>query len=456
MPSKLFGVRLPNAPLDRKPASPTITELPQAAMNHIKLPQVAKRTASSDKKPTSSSKDRSGSKDTKDKNAAHRGSIVSLQQKVVKLGMVMESPPALLIGTSTQSTGALISGRLQVIPLVAEATVESIILYLECVTTTKRPVQDRCRECQSQSVDMYEWTFLTKPTIFWKQDGVQEMPFSHMIPGHLPATTHGHIGSIDYSLHIRARTGDGQEVELRRELILRRALVPGPERHSVRIFPPTNLNLQVTLPNVIHPLGEFPVECRMTGIVSKKDESQTQWRLRKLTWRIEEVESMISPACQKHAHKVGGEGKGIQHEQTRDLGWEELRYGWKTNFEDATIEGEFLASIDSSTKPQCGVEAQNGLEIKHNLILEMVIAEEWAKSKKPNSPTPTGAARVLRTQFPLNVTERAGMGLAWDDEMPPSYEDVPASPPHYKNQHTTVELYEGDDLHGDIEQWTLE
>jgi hypothetical protein len=45
-----------------------------------------------------------------------------------------------------------------------------------------------------------------------------------------------------------------------------------------------------------------------------------------------------------------------------------------------------------------------------------------------------------------------GMGIAWDDEMPPMYEDVPASPPHYIKGATRVEEYTGDDLNEDIEQ----
>jgi len=118
------------------------------------------------------------------------------------------------------------------------------------------------------------------------------------------------------------------------------------------------------------------------------------------------------------------------------------------------VEGEFMASINSSTKPQCDVDAPNGLKISHVVVLELVIAEEWAPNKKPQQATPTGAARVLRTQFNLNVTERSGMGITWDDEMPPMYEDVPVSPPHYRND-TTVQSYEGNDLLEDVEQLTL-
>ena len=164
---------------------------------------------------------------------------------------------------------------------------------------------------------------------------------------------------------------------------------------------------------------------------------------------------MVSPACSKHASKVGGEGKGVQQENTREIGSDELKQGWKTDFDKGDVEGEFMVAINPSLKPQCGMEGQNGLKIAHNLILELVIAEEWSSTKKAQQTTPTGAARVLRTQFSLNVTERAGMGLSWDDEMPPMYEDVPASPPRYQNEHTTVEDYDGDDLHEDVEHLTL-
>lgn len=46
---------------------------------------------------------------------------------------------------------------------------------------------------------------------------------------------------------------------------------------------------------------------------------------------------------------------------------------------------------------------------------------------------PTGAARVLRMQFRLTVTERSGLGISWDEEVPPIYQDVELlSPPCYE------------------------
>ncbi|KAI5357874.1 hypothetical protein Slin15195_G037460 [Septoria linicola] len=500
MPSKIFGIwSAPTSPLQldnnlptyqqsNKPASSNSLEVRRLSMDHIKRPTLFAKKQSSHEK--AKSKERSISKD---KNARD-GARSPAAPKPVKLGLLMESPPILMLDAPSQSSGALISGRLQITPNLPEATLSSLIMFLECTTTTKRPVQDRCRECMSQVNDLFEWHFLAQPKTLKAKDGMYEMPFSQVIPGHIPATTHGSITSIDYQLHVRARSVDGQEIEFRRELVIKRALRPGNDKNSVRVFPPTNLTLHVTLPNVVHTNGEFNVMCRMTGITTKREETQTRWRLRKLTWRVEEHETAISPACSAHASKIGGEGKGVEHQNTRDIGYEELKQGWKTDFSEGEIEGEFAASINPTSRANCGITSPNGTTVKHNMIMELVIAEEWAPNKKPGQATPTGAARVLRTQFALNVTERAGMGIAWDDEQPPMYEDVPDSPPQYPNSYqgdrsawiesqrgmagpssrvppgyeasassgqnsphnTEIVDYEGPDLNQDIEQMSLE
>lgn len=430
-----------------KPAASLEVRRPSTSMDHFKRPAL-----NLNKKHSSDKKDKKDRSVSKDQQAAPR---LPMKPKPITMDLLMESPPILMLDPASVSSGALISGRLQVTPQVNETILESITMFLECTTTTKRPVQERCRECMTQVKDLYEWKFLAKPKFFGQAEGVQELPFSHLIPGHLPSTTHGTIGSIDYSLHVRARSADGQETEFRRNLIINRALRPGIDKSSIRVFPPTNLSLHVTMPNVVHAIGEFPVHCRMTGITTKREDTQTRWKLRKLTWRVEEHEKNISPACSAHSARVGGDGKGLQHEHTRDIGMDEVKSGWKTDYSEGIVEGEFAVSINPSSKPQCGVESQSGLKITHNLILELVIGEEWAPNKKPENATPTGAARVLRTQFSLNVTERSGMGIAWDDEQPPMYEDVPDSPPHYQNERTLVMNYDSEDLHEDIKDLSL-
>jgi len=167
-------------------------------------------------------------------------------------------------------------------------------------------------------------------------------------------------------------------------------------------------------------------------------------------WRIEEHEKVVTPACPKHAHKIGGEGKGVEHVHTRIVGNDELKSGWKTDFD--TIGGEitmeFEANVSPSKNPLCDVDSPAGLEVKHNLVIELIVAEEFCPNYNTRHITPTGAARVLRMQFNLVVTERMGLGVAWDEEMPPVYEDVPASPPGYARGQGGSDMrdYEGEPL----------
>jgi len=188
------------------------------------------------------------------------------------------------------------------------------------------------------------------------------------------------------------------------------------------------------MPPVVHPIGKFPIAMTLSGVVEKKEQSQTRWRLKKMMWRIEEHSKVKSTACEKHKAKVS-EGKALQHTDSKQLGNGELKSGWKTDFDTAggeiMLEFEAQLSTKSSHKPSCDVESQSGLEVKHNLVIELIVAEEFVPNKNTNLITPTGAARVLRMQFAVIVTDRAGMGISWDDEMPPMYEDVPPSPPGY-------------------------
>ena len=358
-----------------------------------------------------------------------------------KLDMVVESPPLVFYNSPQTSTGALLSGQLKFDVVEPQITTEKFEMQLLALVHTKKPVAQHCHECADQTTEIHRWKIISAPLQL--RQGPHSFPFSHLLPGNLPATTHGHLATLDYRLQAVATTTSGDQITLTRPLDIKRAIMPGNPKHSVRIFPPTNLTATVTLPPVIHPIGEFPIELRLSGITINKEHAQMRWRLRKLNWRIEETQKHISPACAKHAQKLGGEGKGILHEDVRVVGSEEVKQGWKTDFSEGNIDVEFQAGCTMSTRPICDMECPSGMNVKHTFIIEMVVAEEWAPLKKLNQATPTGAARVLRTQFNIILTERAGLGISWDEEAPPVYEDVPASPPTYTQmEDIDVELLE--------------
>ncbi|KAG8530391.1 uncharacterized protein KY384_004893 [Bacidia gigantensis] len=355
--------------------------------------------------------------------------------KPARLAIEIESPPLILHGSPSHSTGALLSGQLLLTVTDPEVTIQSYEMILQGRMTTRKPVGKDCPECTTKISHVRQWNFLSEATLF--KVGAHNFPFSHLLSGQLPATCHSELGRIDYFLRAEATTSLGDKFATEYALPVQRALMPGSDRNAQRVFPPTNLSAIVVLPPVIHPIGSFPVQMRLTGLVeSALKDAQKRWRVRKMSWKIDETSRVVSAACSKHAHKVGGEGKGVLHEDTRTIATEDIKQGWKTDFDipGGQIEIEFTAALNTNKQPVCDVESPNGLSSSHLLVLEIIVSEEQVSLKGAKYATPTGGARVLRMQFKIIVTERAGMGISWDEELPPPYEDVPHSPPGYLSE----------------------
>ncbi|KAL2011489.1 hypothetical protein VTN00DRAFT_4207 [Thermoascus crustaceus] len=386
---------------------------------------------------SSRSKERSGAKDD-----AHTAPA--------RMDVIIESPPLVFYGTPANSSGALLSGRLRVAvaELAGAVTLQTFDMRLTLSVTTKKPISRDCPSCATRTEELTNWNFITEPLHL--KSGCHDFPFSYLFPGHLPASCNGSLGGVEYLLSARAVSSTGEEFTMQTPLKIQRAILPGNDKASIRIFPPTNLTGRVVLPSVVHPIGSFPVQMNLSGVVDKSEDSLTRWRLRKMMWRIEEHQKIVSTACAKHAHKIGGEGKGVLHQETRIIGHNEEKSGWKTDFDTAggEITMQFEASINPGCNPVCDLDTPRGLEVKHNLVIELIVAEEFCSNRNTKLITPTGAARVLRMQFHLHVTERSGLGVSWDEEMPPVYNDVPASPPGYTmlDHGSSMEDYHGSPL----------
>lgn len=157
-----------------------------------------------------------------------------------------------------------------------------------------------------------------------------------------------------------------------------------------------------------------------------------------MRWLLEETHKVISPACPKHAAKMlakSTEAK-LSREMTvvRSIGAGHMESGWKTDYDPpcGTIELEFPIYVYTYAGATCDVKAEDVITVSHRLTVELVVGEEWAPENKPQQSTPFGPLRLLRMLFNVIVTERAGLGISWDEEQPPTYSDVPASPPGYE------------------------
>ncbi|KAH8902877.1 hypothetical protein BR93DRAFT_886120 [Coniochaeta sp. PMI_546] len=364
----------------------------------------------------------------------------------------LESPPIVFYGDAENSSGALVSGQLYLDVRKEEGLeLESFDATLNIHVVQKRPYVAHCHECTNQYTELKKWVFLERPLVLAK--GKHSFPFSILLEGHLPTSMDGSLVSIAYEFKAEAvpksDSSSHSTIKLEKTLDVKRSL---PEQetphHSVRVFPPTNIKASVHYPQAIHPIGNNTLSLRLDGLAKHNPKPNTieYWKLKKLTWRLEETAKTIAPACAKHTPKEPKDGgaedqqpakKGLPRSDTRVIGEKTLFSGWKSNYgsvSDSAVELELEYFLSKHTKYNCNTKSRDGTEVTHQLMVEMVVSQEWAPVTKPNLVTQTGVGRILRMHFQTVLTERAGLGISWDNEAPPVYQDVPPSPPSYSEE----------------------
>lgn len=375
-----------------------------------------------------------------DKVASQNG-LGTAQTGPVTLHVKVESPPLIFYGKPHSSTGAILSGQLQLKVLAADATLESVEMVLLCMVTMKRPIRKTCEACKTRTTQIYKWTFLCEPSTY--RSGTYEFPFTYLLHGDLPATIQSSLGTIKYELSARAQSIDNKIINFQQPLAIQRALKGNSLRNYLRTFPPTNIVAAIAFPATIYANQDFLMKVRISGVIRQMTERvQQRFCVRKISWRIEEHISAIAPACPKHAQKLGplyqsssSHGNNdigkLRRACPREIGRGHLKRGWKTDYASSEIEASFLTCLNSSLNPVCDIKSPSGLEVWHRLALVIVIAEEKVVGGNPELVSPMGNVRVLCTSFKVVVTEKSGIGTSWDNEQPPVYENVGGGPPEY-------------------------
>jgi hypothetical protein len=366
----------------------------------------------------------------------------------------LESPPIIFYGDAENSTGALVSGQVFLKIKEEVLDVESFFATLNIHVRQKRPFTAHCHECTDQYTELQKWTFLQQPIALSK--GEHQFPFSILMPGHLPTSMETPLMSITYEFKAEATikpptaspspTTSSPTIRFEKSLDVKRSLAPSElPHHSVRIFPPTNIKASVHYPQVIYPIGSNTLSLRLDGIAKHNPGVNTVefWKLKKLVWRLEETIKTVAPACDKHTPRDPKDPqakpakKGVQRVESRVIGEKTLFSGWKSDYSsmgDSAVEVELEYMLGKHAKYLCDMKSRDGSEVSHQLMVEMVVSQEWAPANKLTHVTQTGIGRILRMHFCTMLTERGGIGISWDNVAPPIYQDVPPSPPAYSEE----------------------
>ncbi|KAK7204011.1 hypothetical protein BZA70DRAFT_281278 [Myxozyma melibiosi] len=337
-------------------------------------------------------------------------------------------PPLICYGTREQSTGALLSGLLFLYVNAYAVPMSSVTLELVQEISFKRPVSPSCKSCIKQTNVLKRWDLLSHDTTLPRSE--YGYPFSHLLPGDMPASTASALVGISY--HLRAvavpLAKDLRPITLVRSISVFRSVPSTDIRRCLRVFPPTLLNVTASLPAICFPKSELNLTLQVNNLVNR--EKRTRWTLRKLNWVLNETAKTKQSVCKNHMSST------TPLDDVRGISSGEIRRGWKTDFSnDGQIELEVPVSTfadEVSLPVACNVAVPDiGFSVEHLLVVEMLVSEEHLPATGQHATTPTGAARILRMQFAVDLTERGGLGISWDDEVPPTYDDVPISPPGY-------------------------
>lgn len=267
----------------------------------------------------------------------------------IKISLLTEGPPIVMFGPPAESSGAPIHGALvlDVFPKTEDEQREElserrteldpvqstmslsqlsddqlhldyvelrsvkvwliqVIRYGEPFVASSSTLQS-CADCCREITELASWDVLNKRTAFAKGTS-HSYPFGHLIPGDVPATAMlSNVNcSITYELvtkvtYVNDFKGTEDLINLSLPILLRRSILRGRDRNSLRIFPPTEVTGTASIPNVSYPRSTFPVEIRLDNVATKT----RRWRMRKLNWRVEESALVETHHCKRHTSKYG-------------------------------------------------------------------------------------------------------------------------------------------------------
>jgi len=315
-----------------------------------------------------------------------------------------------------------LTGNIKLEINVPSLEIESFIVQVVQLVTSKRPVKTSCPDCITQKRTMCTKSYISVPVLMVQ--GPHEYPLTFLFKGSWPATSSSRISLIDYYLVATITAGKRNEKPVanifERPIHLNRSYEYLEEgiRH-LRKFPDTSVKCKIFLPTSIHPNSGFLVTIQFTGF---KEDNGDVWRIDSLSWMLKEYGAIISLPCFQHARHTPIHG--FVHEEKKTVGVGRIGKGFKytdAQKSECHVEFEFFSSSDTTSD----VSGPSGIEISHELTLDFTV---FLAKKGAGLST-----RVLSMKCPVVISSRPGMGISWDNETPPIYDHIKdLGPPQYK------------------------
>lgn len=340
-------------------------------------------------------------------------------------------------GPPDSSRGALLSGKVRLIVSDPETEIMSIQMDLTEILKPKRSISKKCPECRFKITTVHYWHILPGPeSIRLEIDGVHEFAFSAHLEGHLPATSLGSLGSIEYELRVLVSTPTNALQLHSTPLRIGRALKPMGDQIRSQHHIPLDVSSKLTLPSQICSFSPFDVQLEFFELSQEQDRSEMRWYICGLKWQIEEHSSSIFHACPAHQDKLGLGERDNKDTRMHMIGYGGIYHDFNTYGRQTKV--KFPAIVDSL---DCAsdVESPTGFEVYHRFVLTAYLSEHHFSTTKPGQTHPMEHVKTLRMESKVVLTERAAHDIDWDQEQPPLHKGIILYPRvHYPFQNVTL------------------
>ncbi|KAI8713931.1 LDB19 domain-containing protein [Fusarium sp. LHS14.1] len=344
------------------------------------------------------------------------------------LKIELEAPTSILHGSSSSSSDAYISGRI-LFNVEETIQVESLEVTLQLHVRYKRPRKKNCTSCAQDLIQISQQSVLSTPTSLPK--GQRPFDLSFIIPGHLPISMDTPLAIVEYEVYAKAIYTEREPVISQKTLKVERILEAESNKqlHTFN-FNSTNMIATLCLNSVIRPTGTNSVSLRIDNITSGLAIGLEVWKLKKVTWKLEESVSITLPRCPRHptpsATSQGSDPS--QQSETHLLGKKSLRHGWEEHANESQPHITFsfdysLNKVGAETIYAC--EESAGPQVTHALLVELHLEKHFVLPESPWMTSPPRAETTLRMTRPVVLTELV------EPSVPPAYGNSADSPPEY-------------------------
>ncbi|KAM0438629.1 hypothetical protein ACHAPT_001382 [Fusarium lateritium] len=239
------------------------------------------------------------------------------------------------------------------------------------------------------------------------------------------------LAAVEYQLYAKALCTEREPVVCNKVFKVERILeAEASKQLHAYDFNSTNITADLRLDSVVRPGGTNAVHIRIDNITSSLAVGLEVWKLKKVTWSLEETVSVTLPNCPRHLATPTGQGTGhdSSHQSaTRILGKKSLRHGWDEHIEPRRyIAFNFdysLNRVGSDTLYVCDESA--GPEVKHALHIEIHLGKHFVLPEAPRVSSPPRAETTLRMTRPVLLVDLV------EASAPPAYGESSDRLPDY-------------------------